>query len=57
MLEFLNPFYIFQVFSLILWFIEVYLYYSFAIIAMSLFGIVLTIIQTRRVCQQYVKHY
>lgn len=49
LLEFLNPFYIFQVFSLILWFVELYLYYSFAIIAMSLFGIISSAVQTKTV--------
>lgn len=50
LLEFLNPFYIFQVFTLAVWFAEGYLYYTIAIILMSLFGITSSIIQTRKVC-------
>ncbi|XP_078034110.1 polyamine-transporting ATPase 13A3 isoform X2 [Augochlora pura] len=47
-LEVLNPFYIFQVFTLCVWFAEEYLYYTAAIICMSLFGITSSIIQTRK---------
>lgn len=50
LLEVLNPFYIFQVFTVALWLAEDYLYYTIAIILMSLFGITSTIIQTRKVC-------
>lgn len=48
-LEALTPFYIFQVFSLIVWFAEAYYYYTIAIVVMSVFGITTSIIQTRRV--------
>lgn len=48
LLEVLNPFYIFQVFTLCVWFAEGYLYYTAAIICMSLFGIISSIIQTRK---------
>ncbi|KOC69420.1 putative cation-transporting ATPase 13A3 [Habropoda laboriosa] len=48
LLEALNPFYIFQVFTLCVWFAEGYLYYTAAIICMSLFGIISSIIQTRK---------
>ncbi|XP_033366178.1 probable cation-transporting ATPase 13A3 [Bombus vosnesenskii] len=48
LLEVLNPFYIFQVFTLCVWFTEGYLYYTAAIICMSLFGIISSIIQTRK---------
>ncbi|XP_033335850.2 polyamine-transporting ATPase 13A3 isoform X1 [Megalopta genalis] len=47
-LEVLNPFYIFQVFTLCVWFAEDYLYYTAAIVCMSLFGITSSIIQTRK---------
>ncbi|CAH0549264.1 unnamed protein product [Brassicogethes aeneus] len=47
-LEALTPFYIFQVFSLIVWFCEYYYYYTIAIIIMSVFGISTSIIQTRK---------
>nr|XP_034180704.1 probable cation-transporting ATPase 13A3 [Osmia lignaria]XP_034180705.1 probable cation-transporting ATPase 13A3 [Osmia lignaria]XP_034180707.1 probable cation-transporting ATPase 13A3 [Osmia lignaria]XP_034180708.1 probable cation-transporting ATPase 13A3 [Osmia lignaria] len=48
LLEVLNPFYIFQVFTLCVWFAEKYFYYTAAIICMSLFGIISSIIQTRK---------
>ncbi|RLU15384.1 hypothetical protein DMN91_012378, partial [Ooceraea biroi] len=48
LLEVLNPFYIFQVFTLAVWFAEGYLYYTIAIVLMSLFGITTSIIQTRK---------
>nr|XP_022911283.1 probable cation-transporting ATPase 13A3 [Onthophagus taurus] len=47
-LEALTPFYIFQVFSLIVWFAEQYYYYTIAIILMSMYGISSSIIQTRK---------
>lgn len=48
-LEILNPFYVFQVFSLIVWFNEGYFYYAIAVIFMSAFGIFTSIRQTRSV--------
>jgi cation-transporting ATPase 13A2 len=48
-LEALTPFYVFQLFSLIVWFAEAYYYYTIAIIIMSVFGISTSIIQTRKV--------
>ncbi|CAG9767851.1 unnamed protein product [Ceutorhynchus assimilis] len=47
-LEALNPFYIFQILSFILWFSDEYYYYASAILAMSLFGIAMTVRQTRK---------
>uniref|UniRef100_A0A1Y1K832 Cation-transporting ATPase n=1 Tax=Photinus pyralis TaxID=7054 RepID=A0A1Y1K832_PHOPY len=47
-LEVLNPFYIFQLFSFCLWFADSYYYYAAAIMIMSVFGITMTVIQTRR---------
>ncbi|KAJ9592472.1 hypothetical protein L9F63_015888, partial [Diploptera punctata] len=47
-LEVLNPFYIFQFFSFCLWFADDYMYYALAILAMSAFGIIMAIIQTRK---------
>ncbi|XP_063923863.1 polyamine-transporting ATPase 13A3-like [Zophobas morio] len=47
-LEALTPFYIFQLFSLIVWFAESYYYYTIAIVIMSVFGISTSIIQTRK---------
>lgn len=46
-LEALTPFYIFQVFSVLLWVAENYLYYGIAIVIMSIYGISSSIIQTR----------
>lgn len=48
-LEVLNPFYVFQVFSVCLWFSYDYYYYATVIVLMSGFGITLSIIQTRKV--------
>ncbi len=45
-LEALNPFYVFQVFSVILWFTYNYYYYATVIILMSAFGITVSILQT-----------
>lgn len=47
-LEVLNPFYVFQVFSVCLWFSYNYYYYATVIVLMSAFGITLSIIQTRK---------
>ncbi|XP_018565908.2 probable cation-transporting ATPase 13A3 [Anoplophora glabripennis] len=47
-LEALTPFYVFQLFSLIVWLCELYLYYTIAIIIMSVVGITTSIIQTRK---------
>lgn len=49
LLEVLNPFYMFQVFSLAVWFAEAYYYYTIAIIVMSVYGIASNVIQTYRV--------
>lgn len=45
-LEALNPFYVFQVFSVILWFTYNYYYYACVIILMTAFGIFFSIRQT-----------
>ncbi|XP_010072227.1 PREDICTED: probable cation-transporting ATPase 13A4, partial [Pterocles gutturalis] len=50
--EVLNPFYVFQLFSVCLWFAEDYVEYATAIIIMSLLSIVLTVYDLR---QQSVK--
>lgn len=47
-LEALTPFYVFQLFSLIVWMCELYFYYTIAIIIMSVVGITTSIIQTRK---------
>ncbi|XP_025994168.1 probable cation-transporting ATPase 13A3 [Solenopsis invicta] len=48
LLEVLNPFYIFQVFSMSVWLAEDYFYYIIALGLMSLFGIISSIVQTRK---------
>ncbi|KAK9506093.1 hypothetical protein O3M35_008091 [Rhynocoris fuscipes] len=47
-LEVLNPFYIFQIFSLTLWMVDDYVYYAFAILLMSCCSIFVAVAQTRR---------
>ena len=61
--EVLNPFYVFQIASVILWLADEYYYYAIAIIVMSVGGIVSAVYQTRKViidktiinrdCKQY----
>lgn len=46
--EVLNPFYVFEIFSFILWYLDDYLSYAAAIFVMSLVSIITAIIQTRR---------
>lgn len=46
--EVLGPFYVFQVFSIILWGFEEYLYYASCIIIMSSLGLISSVIQIRR---------
>lgn len=49
MLEVINPFYIFQVVSILIWIAIWYYFYAAAIAVMSIAGIIITITQTRRV--------
>jgi cation-transporting ATPase 13A3/4/5 len=46
--EVLEPFYIFQVFSLIVWCLDEYLYYASCIVIMSALSLTSSVIQTRR---------
>lgn len=48
-LEVLNPFYVFQIFSVVLWFTYDYYYYACVILLMSIFGISMSIVQTKKV--------
>lgn len=52
-LEVLNPFYVFQIFSVVLWFTYDYYYYACVILLMSIFGISMSIIQTKKVRFKY----
>ncbi|XP_046811083.1 polyamine-transporting ATPase 13A3 isoform X2 [Lucilia cuprina] len=47
-LEVLNPFYVFQIFSVALWFAYDYYYYACVIVLMSVFGITMSIVQTKK---------
>ena len=54
LLEVLNPFYIFQVASIIIWIMINYYYFAGAIFVMSAAGIIITITQTRKVKSKFV---
>lgn len=45
--EVLSPFYIFQAFSVTVWYIDDYVWYAALIIAMSLYSVIMTLRQTR----------
>lgn len=55
-LEVLNPFYIFQVFTIIVWFCENYVYYTIAIVIMSFFGVSSSVYQTHQVSVCFYIH-
>lgn len=55
-LEVLNPFYVFQFFSFILWFADDYVYYAIAILIMSAISVIMTVIQTRNVSSLHLAH-
>ncbi|KAH8406408.1 hypothetical protein KR222_000122, partial [Zaprionus bogoriensis] len=55
-LEVLNPFYVFQIFSVVLWFTYDYYYYACVILLMSIFGILMSTIQTKKVRLKYLEH-
>eukprot|EP00095_Tigriopus_kingsejongensis_P012017 maker-scaffold982_size73714-snap-gene-0.8 protein:Tk12017 transcript:maker-scaffold982_size73714-snap-gene-0.8-mRNA-1 annotation:"cation-transporting atpase 13a3" len=46
--EVLNPFYVFQIASVILWFLDEYVYYAAAIVVMSAGGITTAVYQTKK---------
>lgn len=48
--EGLTPFYIFQIFSLTLWFLDEYIFYALTILSLSLAGIIQAVYQSRKVC-------
>ena len=48
-LEVLNPFYVFQILSFILWICDDYVYYAIVILFMSGCSIVMAVLQTQRV--------
>lgn len=47
--EVLHPFYVFQIFSIILWLSDNYYIYATTIVIMSVFSIVATLIETKMV--------
>lgn len=48
LLEILNPFYVFQIFSVCLWYSDQYAYYATCIVIMSAFSITTTVLQIRK---------
>uniref|UniRef100_A0A671RNE0 Probable cation-transporting ATPase 13A2 n=1 Tax=Sinocyclocheilus anshuiensis TaxID=1608454 RepID=A0A671RNE0_9TELE len=52
--EVLNPFYIFQVFSIILWMSDRYYYYAACILIISLISIGVSLYEIRKVCRYYL---
>ncbi|XP_014236851.1 cation-transporting ATPase 13A2 isoform X1 [Trichogramma pretiosum] len=48
LLEVLNPFYVFQIFSFALWISDNYIYYALVILSMSVCGVIMASVQTRR---------
>ncbi|PIO16070.1 hypothetical protein AB205_0205710, partial [Aquarana catesbeiana] len=51
--EILNPFYIFQLFSVVLWFCEQYYYYAVCIIIISFISVGVSLYETKKVRSQY----
>jgi cation-transporting ATPase 13A3/4/5 len=47
--EVLNPFYVFQIGSILLWCMDDYYYYAFCIFIISAFSIISTLIETKQV--------
>lgn len=47
--EVLNPFYVFQIGSILLWCMDDYYYYAFCIFIISAFSIISTLIETKEV--------
>lgn len=47
--EALNPFYVFQIGSILLWCMDDYYYYAFCIFIISAFSIISTLIETKQV--------
>lgn len=54
-LEVLNPFYVFQLLSFCLWMIDNYYYYAMVILGMTSCGVVMAVVQTRRVSYRIVR--
>lgn len=50
--EVLHPFYIFQIFSIILWLLDDYFYYAFCIFFISIVSIVQSLIETKQTMQK-----
>ncbi|KAI8425683.1 hypothetical protein MSG28_011492 [Choristoneura fumiferana] len=48
LLEVVNPFYVFQVFTIAVWLAEPYYYYCGAVVLMSTFGVATSVIQTKK---------
>lgn len=50
LLEVSNAFYLFQLFSIILWLLNDYIYYAIVIAVISIWGVAVSVIQSRAVC-------
>ena len=55
-LEVLSPFYVFQVFACLLWFLDEYEYYASAIVIASTASVTAAVYQQRKVCLQLYSH-
>ncbi|KAK2705584.1 hypothetical protein QYM36_015842, partial [Artemia franciscana] len=49
--EAINPFYIFQIYAIVLWIIQAYYYYSAVVATMSIISIGVTVWETRKQCK------
>lgn len=54
--EVINPFYFFQVFSIILWLADDYVSYAVCVIILTFFSSITSLIQTRKVSTYYNIH-
>ena len=52
--EVLNPFYIFQIGSIILWSLDNYLLYALCIFLISVISIGVSLYETRKVCESFM---
>lgn len=46
--EVLNPFYVFQIFSMILWFVDNYYYYAVCVVIICVISIAVSLVETKK---------